>query len=210
MYRMGIFPVAVGGKQIILAPEQHLAASVNMTDARAIGSGYRALYARTHAAAHPDRQTVVALVTHGSDTIVCGEDIYISRQVASEFFAATPSIKTAIIALLPCLGPLIELGWAGGSRVYGVNRRSLDARAETLAALHEVAAPCNFPVPATPTPLRMRNALGLEVRLGPAGAFSNSVRVDGAEHAPWRKVDGSPTTTSTPRASRSAHLYADR
>jgi hypothetical protein len=142
------------------------------------------LYARTHAAAHPDRQTVVALVTHGSDTIVCGEDIFISRQVASEFFAATPSIKTAIIALLPCLGPLIELGWAGGSRVYGINRRSLDARAETLAALHEVAAPCNFPVPATPTPLRTRNALGLQVRLGPAGVFSNSVRVDGAEHCP--------------------------
>jgi len=139
-------------------------------------------YARTYAEANHDRQTVVALVTHGSDTHACREDTFASMQMASDGFAATPSIKTAIIALLPCLGSLIELGWAGGSRVYGINRRSLDARAETLAALNEVAAPCVYPVPETPTPMRTRNALGLQVRLGPAGVFSNISRVDDPAH----------------------------
>ena len=140
-------------------------------------------YARTHAEANPDRQTLVALVTHGSDAYACSDDTFATaNQLAALAWAATPAVKTAVISLLPNLGALGTLAWAGGSRVYGINRRSPDAGSETVAALEEATAQCTYPVPETLPPARANLLLALQMRLGPAGAFSVIGRFDDAQH----------------------------
>jgi hypothetical protein len=142
-------------------------------------------YARTHAEANPDRQTLVALMTHGSETNACGDDTFDGAvQMAASAWAATPAVKTTVISLLPSLADWRRVAEAGGTRGYSLNQASADARGETLAALRAAAAPCDFAFPETPTPARTQLALLVELRLGPVGEFSYLFRMEKAEHCP--------------------------
>jgi hypothetical protein len=124
-------------------------------------------------------------MTHGSETNACSDDTFdASIQMAASALAATPPVKTTVISLLPSLAALGRVASAGGTRIYSINQRSADPRAQTLLALNEAAAPCDYAVPETWTPMRTRDALLLRARVGPAGAFSDIFRMDDADHCP--------------------------
>jgi hypothetical protein len=144
-------------------------------------------YARAHAETNPDRQTVVALMTHGSLTNPCNDTIFDGAiQLAASAFAATPSVKTTVISLHPIVAYLGRVAVAGGTG-WGqtISAGSTDAGGETLAALKAAATPSDYPLPDTPRLSRTLSSLVIQVRFGPTGPIWEDIhRVDDAERCP--------------------------
>jgi hypothetical protein len=139
-------------------------------------------YARSHAEANPDRQVVVALMTHGSKTNPCNDTIFAGAiQLSADAFAATPPVKTTVISLLPIQAYLGNVAAAGGMGWgYIIGAGSTDPRGETLGALKQAATPNDYPIPDTPRLSRTLAELVVLSRLGPTGPFFELTRADDA------------------------------
>jgi hypothetical protein len=130
-------------------------------------------YARTHAEANPDRQTVVALMTHGSETNPCNDTIFDgAMQLAARAFAATPPVKTTAISLNPIQAYLGNVAAAGGMGWgYLISAASTDPQGDTLAALKDAATPSDYPLPDTPRLTRTLSTLVVQLSAGSDDSF---------------------------------------
>jgi hypothetical protein len=107
-------------------------------------------YAKTWAAAHPDRQTMVVLATDGDPTICEPTATALIRQYAADALAQAPKVFTAVIGMgeLGNLNPIAEGG--GTKQAFIVNPGQQNFAQElTRTLLRLAAAPigCTFPVP---------------------------------------------------------------
>jgi hypothetical protein len=107
-------------------------------------------YAKTWAAAHPDRQTIVVLATDGDPTQCEPTATAQIKQFAADALAQAPKVFTFVIGIgdLGNLNPIAEGG--GTKQAFIVNPAQGNVAQEVTKALLKIAASplgCEFPLP---------------------------------------------------------------
>jgi hypothetical protein len=107
-------------------------------------------YAKTWAAAHPDRQTIVVLATDGDPTQCEPTATAQIRQFAADALAQSPKVFTFVIGIgdLGNLNPIAEGG--GTKQAFIIDPAQGNVAQEVTKALLRIAASplgCEFPVP---------------------------------------------------------------
>jgi hypothetical protein len=110
-------------------------------------------YALAWAAAHPERRTVVVLITDSEPQGCTGNDVPAVAKVAAAALASTPSVETHVIGIGNVTG-IFEIAQAGGTTATIVpDGQDANSGPFTLEVLHTIrknATLCEFvlPVPA--------------------------------------------------------------
>jgi hypothetical protein len=95
-------------------------------------------YATSWAVNHPDRRTVVLLITDGEPS-ACSSTVENVSTLAATAFAATPSVPTFVVGVGPSLDNLRAIATAGGGQAILVDDTSGgDPTQRVLDALHAI------------------------------------------------------------------------